>query len=187
MTPTLAKETAVLPRQPVVLVDDPHVAVGVVERAVEQRPHLGLGDVAVADPATLGLDLDERLEPQHPPRAVAPHRHTGGRDGVGDGIGAECRPQAASHGTQTVVIGATLGELVEPLRRQGGVQGAVDGAGRADGAQPQAEDLTDLDGAGAGPPVGGRGVQLLAAPAWQASPRHRATRCATGGVRRRSW
>ncbi len=80
---------AVLTGQPVVLVDDPDAALGVVERAVEERPDLGLGEVAVPDPAALGLDLDERLEPQHPSRAVAAHRDPGGRDGVGDGIRTE--------------------------------------------------------------------------------------------------
>jgi hypothetical protein len=77
----------VLAGHPRVVVDGPDAPVGVVEGTVEQRPHLGLGDVAVPDPAALGLELDERLEPQHPPRAVAAHRDPGGRDRLGDGVG----------------------------------------------------------------------------------------------------
>ena len=52
--------------EPLVLVDDADAPVALVEVTGEQRGHVGCRDIAVPDPAAVGLDLDERLEPQHP-------------------------------------------------------------------------------------------------------------------------
>ena len=64
---------AVLAREPVDLVDGAMAqrVVGAGEQAgVQQGGHLVGLDGAVPDPGAVDVHLDERLEPEHPPRAV---------------------------------------------------------------------------------------------------------------------
>ena len=181
MTPTRAKETRCCRGQPLVLVDDPDAAVGAVERAVEEGPHLGLREVAVADPAALGLDLDERLEPQHPPRAVAADRDAGGRDGVGDGIRTEGdRGGVARHPHG----GHRDHRCVRASSRSGDSAACRVPSTVPDGptAQSPRQKTSPTSTSAAPDHRSAVAAWRSSAPrAWQASPRQRATRCAGWG------
>ena len=76
---------AALTGQPGVVVDD-------AERVVAAREDVGrvVGrDVGVADATLVGLDLDQRLGPEHPARPVAPDGRASGLEGDGDLVGAD--------------------------------------------------------------------------------------------------
>ena len=87
---------ALLATQPVEVLDGPEAGCGALQHplADEAVDLLGL-DRAVAHPTPVGLHLDERLEPEHAPRAGAHHLHveaTGhdhGRDPLGDLVGPD--------------------------------------------------------------------------------------------------
>ena len=71
--------------EPGVLVDDADA----LRVAGQDRVDVGGGDVRVADPAVRGLDLDERLEPEHAARAVAHDAGAGRLEGLRHLVGTD--------------------------------------------------------------------------------------------------
>ena len=151
--------------------------------AAEHRVDVGGLDVAEADATLVGLHLDQRLEPEHPARAVAHHAGTGRLEGRRHLVGPDRGRGRVAGDVDRRHRAPALGQGGEALPAQPAVQAAVEHPRRAERAVAQAEDLSHLhvvaEVGRARPRVSA--YNASAPTAWQASARHRATVCAGGG------
>ena len=147
-------------------------------------PHLGFGDVpAYPTRPRVGLDLDERLQPQHPPRAVAANRHAGGREASAT-ASAPRATAAASHGHphgRHRDHPSVRRRADRAKSRPCSVPSTVPGRPDARSSPRQKTSPTSTSGE-PGPAVGGHGIQVSRPPApGRPRPGTAATRCAGRG------